>query len=125
MDSPANTLHDQMAGPPESQDRPVLSDFLAHAVADKLEADPSLLRIPLANIDRWLNQGVLSSPNWSNRWRDLLERATRDPASLSSVLIILRADTEGARRWRDFSPFAGVLNAEERRTIIRRCNYSH
>jgi len=125
MDSPANTLHDQMAGPRERRDQPVLSDFLAHAVADKLEADPSLLRIPLANIDRWLNQGVLSSPNWSNRWRDLLERATRDPASLSSVLIILRADTEEARRWRDFSPFAGVLNAEERRTIIRRCNYSH
>jgi len=76
----------------------VLSDVFAHAVADKLEADPSLLRIPLANISRWINTGVLSAPEWYHRWRDLLEQATRDPVSLRSVLIILRTDTEETRR---------------------------
>lgn len=30
-----------------------------------------------------------------------------------------------ARRLRDFSPFAGVLSATERRAILRQCSYSH
>jgi hypothetical protein len=120
-----NKLHDRMVEQPPLQEPPVLSDLLARAVAHKLEADPSLLRIPLKNIDRWISQGVLSAPEWFRRWRELLERARHDAASLRSVLIILRTDTEEARRWRDFSPFAGVLSAAERRTVIRRCNYSH
>ena len=120
-----NTLHDRMVNEPVHHDPPMLSDLLAHTVADKLEADPSLLRIPLKNIDRWISQGVLSAPEWFRQWRELLEAARRDAASLRSLLIILRSDTEEARRWRDFSPFAGVLSAEERRTLIRRCNYSH
>ena len=122
---PMRTLHDRMVDRPPQQESPVLSDLLARAVADKLEADPSLLCIPLENIDRWTSQGVLSAPEPFRRWRELLERARDDAASLRSVLIILRTDTEEARRWRDFSPFAGVLNAKERRNIIRRCNYSH
>ncbi len=120
-----STLHDRMVDQPPPLQQPVLSDLLARAVADKLEIDPSLVRIPLENIDRWFSQGVLSAPEWFQRWRELLERARHDAASLRSVLMILRTDTEEARRWRDFSPFAGVLSAEERRTVIRRCKYSH
>src|SRR5258708_15307683 len=101
-----NTLHDRMVNEPVHHAPPMLSDLLARAVADKLEADPSLLRIPLENIDRWINQGVLSAPEWSRHWRELLERARHDADSLRNVLAILRAHSEEARRWRDFSPFA-------------------
>ena len=85
-------LHDRAADKPRRT--PTFSDLLARAVADKLERDPSLLRIAIENIDRWLARGVISAPN-----RFL--------------------------RWRDFSPFAGVLSSAERRAIIRQCRYSH
>ena len=65
------------------------------------------------------------APESFQRWRELLERARHEAATLRSILIIQRTDTEESRRWRDFSPFAGVLNAKERRAIIRQCNYSH
>ncbi len=102
-----------------------LDNLLALAVADKIEHDPELLRVALDNIARWLERGVLSSPQWSLRWRDLLERARQEPGAFRAVLEILRSRSEEAARWRDFSPFAGVLSASERRTIIRQCSYSH
>ena len=102
-----------------------LADLLGRAVADRLEQDPSLLRIPLENIDRWLARGVLSTPRRFQRWRELLENARSDASAFRRVLGLLRSDTEEARHWRDFSPFAGVLSSAERRKIIRRCSYSH
>jgi hypothetical protein len=99
-------------------------------IADKLErADPAaraaLLRIPLENIDRWLSNGVLSAPDWFLRWRNLIEEAGRNDAAFQRVLHLLRSDEEEAQRWRDFSPFAGVLTSEERRAFFRQCAYSH
>ena len=99
-------------------------------VADKLEqASPetrqALLRIPLENIDRWIANGVLSAPDRFLRWRELLELAARDESAFQRVLELLRSDTEEAQRWRDFSPFAGVLTAAERAAVIRKCAYSH
>jgi hypothetical protein len=128
------TLHDLVADKlvqesmPECQpspSEPSFADLLGRAVADKLENDPSLLRVPLENIDRWLAGGVLSNPDWFLRWREVLECARGDAAALRRVLELLRSDAEEARRWRDFSPFAGVLSSAERRKIIRRCSYSH
>lgn len=104
---------------------PSLDDLLARAVADKLEGQPALLQIPLENIDRWLTRGAVSNSDAFRRWRDLLERARVTEGGFQRVLEILRSDSEEARRWRDFSPFAGVLSATERRAVIRRCNYSH
>ena len=104
---------------------PSLADLLGRAVADRLEQDPSLLRIPLENIDRWLARGVLSNPRSFLRWSELLENARSDASAFRRVLGLLRSDTEEARRWRDFSPFAGVLSSAERRKIIRQCSYSH
>ena len=102
-----------------------LDELLARSVADELERDRGLLRIPLENIGRWLQQGPISSPGWLERWRELLEKARGDEDAFRRILEILRSDAEEARRWRDFSPFAGVLSAEQRRAIIRQCNYSH
>lgn len=129
------TLHDPMGDQQELDPaettadskcaEPSLDELLARAVADKVERDPSVLRIPLENIDRWLAQGVLSDPRWFLRWRELLEQAPANPTHLRRLLELLRSDTEDARRWRDFSPFAGVLSSAERRKLIRQCSYSH
>src|SRR5437870_10023505 len=109
----------------KAQRTPAFSDLLARAVADKLERDPSLLRIAIENIARWLARGVISAPNRFLRWRELRERAGSDATALQDILERLRSDTEEASRWRDFSPFAGVLSSAERRAIIRQCSYSH
>lgn len=138
---PANTGADLVVGGSESElprsgrnsasewlphpIEPSFADLLGRAVADKLEKDPSLLHVPLENIGRWLTDGVLSTPGWFVRWRELLESAQSDAVALRRVLELLRSDTEEARRWRDFSPFAGVLSSAERRQIIRQCSYSH
>jgi hypothetical protein len=117
------TSHDSAA---DAGQRPLtLDDLLARAVADKLECDPSLLHVALANIDRWLANGVVSSPRWLLRWRELIETAREQEAAFRRLLDLLRADSADARRLRDFSPFAGVLTAAERRVILRQCSYSH
>jgi len=117
------TLHNLIVDKPFSTT--TLGDLLARAVADKLERDPSLLRIAIQNIDRWLAHGVISTPERFLRWRELCEQAGSDATALKSILERLRSETEEARRWRDFSPFAGVLSPAERRRIIRQCSYSH
>ena len=118
-------VHESMTERHAFPSEPSFADLLGRAVANKLEKDPSLLRVPLENIDRWLADRVLSSPDWFVRWRELLECARSDATALRRVLELLRSDTEEARRWRDFSPFAGVLSSAERRKIIRQCSYSH
>jgi hypothetical protein len=44
---------------------------LHELVADKLERDPSLLRIPLENIDRWLAHGH-TAPHRLEQWRQII-----------------------------------------------------
>src|SRR5258708_1391998 len=73
---------------------PSLDDLLADAIADKLEVDPGLLSIPLANIDRWIAKGVLSNPSRFLRWRDLIGRAKADRRAFNEILAILRSDSE-------------------------------
>jgi hypothetical protein len=43
-------------------------------IADKIEADPELLDIPLANIERWLKQDH-SAPHRLKQWRRLIVAA--------------------------------------------------
>ena len=47
---------------------------LHELVADKLERDPALLRIPLENIDRWLANGH-TAPHRLEQWRRIILRA--------------------------------------------------
>ena len=92
-------------------------DILAHQrfclIADKIAADPSLLAIPLDNIQRWLGNG-----HWAKRelttWKGWIEAAQTDAAALQHLLDLLRDDGEESRDWKGFSPFPGVLNKKER-----------
>jgi hypothetical protein len=59
-------------------------------IADKIEADPSLLDIPLANIARWLANGHSAVARLEG-WRAMLLEAKASRAGLQKVLDILGA----------------------------------
>ena len=85
---------------------------LHEAVAARLEADPTLLGIAKANLQRWL----ATSPQPALvEWRDVLDRLP-----LSHLLALLRSNDAHAVRLRQSSPFAGVLTPEERQSILDR-----
>lgn len=92
--------------------------------ADKLERDPSLLRIPLENIDRWIAKGH-TAPHRLEQWRAIILRAQQSVDGFQELLALLRDRGEQTERLREFAPFAGVLTAAERLPIIRQCVYSH
>jgi hypothetical protein len=93
-------------------------------VADKLEREPSLLRVPLENIDRWLANGH-TAPHRLEQWRQIIVRAQASPEGFQELLALLHDRSEATERLRDFAPFAGVLTAAERLPVIRQCVYSH
>jgi hypothetical protein len=97
---------------------------LHELVADKIERDPSLLRIPLENIDRWLANGH-TAPHRLEQWRQIILRAQESPAEFQQLLTLFRENNPATKRLREFAPFAGVLTARERRIVIRQCVYSH
>lgn len=97
---------------------------LDELTADKLERDPSLLHIPLENIDRWRANGH-TAPHRLEKWRQIILRAQHSPEGLRQLLALLRDRSEATQRLRDFAPFAGVLTAKERLPVIRQCVYSH
>lgn len=88
------------------------SRALHEAVADRLAADPALLTLARANLDRWMS--TRAAPAW-REWQRLL-----DEEPLAEVLAILRSDDERAARLRQSSPFAGLLSPEERQQILER-----
>ena len=81
-------------------------------MADKIEADPSLLRIPLENIARWLARGHTAKRELG-QWRQWIEAARVSSAGMKRLLDLLRDDSEESRDWKGFSPFAGLLTDEE------------
>lgn len=92
--------------------------------ADKIERDPSLLRIPLENIDRWIANGH-TAPQRLEQWRQIILRAQQSPEGFQELLRLLRDRSPATERLREFAPFAGVLTAAERAIVIRQCAYSH
>lgn len=91
-------------------------------IADKLEADPSLLRIPLENIARWLRQGHWAKAQL-DQWRQWIEAAQTSPEGMTCLLALLRDDSEESREWKGYAPFAGTLTDNERRRFL--CTSRH
>ena len=81
-----------------------------HAIADKLEADPSLLSIPLENIRRWAAAGH-SHARWHEQWRRLLSEARESPEALHRLTARLRNDEYDELK--GFEPFVGLLAPDE------------
>lgn len=82
-------------------------------VADKIEADPALLEIPLANIDRWLAYSQ-SSAKRLEQWRGIILEARASATGMQKLLALLRDQSAEGIFLKEFAPFPGILNAEER-----------
>lgn len=90
--------------------------------ADKIERQPELLAVPLANIERWMNSGKLGNLDPLRRWRAIIEAARTTPEGMRQLLDLLRDDGEDARFLKSCSPFPGVLDKPERRRF--RCAWT-
>jgi hypothetical protein len=97
---------------------------LHELVADKLERDPTLLRIPLENIDRWLANGH-TAPHRLEQWRQIILRAQESQEGFVGLLALLRDSGEAATHLKSFDPFPGVLTTEERRQVLLQCAFAH
>jgi hypothetical protein len=86
-------------------------------IADKIEADPSLLAKPLSNMERWLANGIWAG-NMLDLWRKKIEDAQISKRGLDHLLAVLRDDGEDMRYFKGFSPFTGLLSKEERRQFV-------
>ena len=85
---------------------------LHEAVAARLEAQPQLLEVARANLERWLAAKPAAA---LREWQRLL-----DSLPLTQLLQLLRSPEEAAVRLRQSSPFAGILSPAERQAILAR-----
>ena len=104
MSSPALHLRER-TGDEVSADRYRL-------IAAKIETDPSLLDIPLANIARWLANGH-SAVKRLEGWRRMILDARASCEGMAKLLFILRDQEWESVMWKDFSPFPGILTRSE------------
>ena len=81
-------------------------------IADKIEADPALLDIPLANIARWLAQGHSARVRLEG-WRSMILEARASEPGMAHLLYLLRDQDWESVLWKDFSPFPGILSKSE------------
>ena len=81
-------------------------------IADRIEADPSLLRSVLSILDHWIeidaDQGGMRS-----RWKKMIQEALADPTSMKKLLAFLRSDSEQSRHYKKFSSFLHLLEPGE------------
>ena len=77
----------------------------------KIQADPSLLEIPRRNVARWKRSSTQGIPGYLAEWEEILERPWPEIASLVTSL------SSRAVELRQSSPFAGVLDVQERKRI--------
>ncbi len=96
-------------------------DQIEHAyfcyLADKFEADPTLLDIALGTIDRWVAQGHWAAVKLE-QWRDLILQAQTTPQGMSDLTRLLRADDEDSRHFKGYDPFPAVLTEEEKAPFL-------
>lgn len=85
-------------------------------IADKIEADPGLLDIPLANIARWLGNGH-SAVTRLEGWRSMILEAKTSQEGMAKLLFILRDQEWESVMWKGYSPFAGLLSEAERERL--------
>lgn len=93
------------------------------ATADKLAGNPELLSVPLDNIERWIASGKHSAGSVQRleQWRSWILEARVDDAAFTRLLDLLRDDSEEARHWKSWSPFAGVLDEGEVSAVYESC----
>lgn len=86
----------------------------AQIIANRLEADPSLVDVARRNLSRWKekNGGVLFPD--LQRWEEIIEND-----SLEKILELLRSESEEATQLRQSNPFVGIISHQERWRILK------
>lgn len=92
-------------------------------LADKLEGAPSLLEIPLANIERWIGAGRLGGARFLKEWHEKISQAKESQVEFGKLMDLLRDDGERALQLKSCSPFPGVFTREERDRFT--CSWTH
>jgi hypothetical protein len=80
-------------------------------IAEKLRADPTLVRLAIENIHRWHALHGEASPA-NLEWLELLA------GPIDAILELLTSRTEKAVRLRSSNPFTGVITQAERKVIF-------
>ena len=104
---------DTAIAPPYSAHRLLDARSLAMHVliADKISNDPRLLNIARENLVRWRARWPESPPAWFEQWQEIMSW------QWPRIAALITEQSENAIRLRQSSPFAGVLDAEERKRI--------
>jgi len=84
------------------------------STAQKLLANPALLKRAVATLDRWLKTCSPRVRPVLMEWQALLKQP------LPEVISVLLSTDPRATRLRQSSPFAGLLTASERTEILKR-----
>lgn len=77
------------------------------AVAERLQADPTLVDRARARVEEWLAQGAVGRP-YADAWLALLDQP------LGKMVAALAERSERMHDLRQVSPFAGVLDPRTR-----------
>lgn len=80
-------------------------------IAQKISRDPDLLNVAKNNISRWRAKSAGKGSRYLEEWEEILCRPWPEIAELITSM------SEDATRLRSSSPFAGVLDADEREQI--------
>jgi len=80
-------------------------------IAQKISLDSKLLEIAKRNLARWDKKSSGQKPGYLQEWRDILDRPWLEIAE------IITSMNEESTRLRSSSPFAGVLDDQERQRI--------
>ena len=116
----AGLRHSRVWIPIESTDTTSWSDhrlleirsLALHAlIARKIDRNPRLLDIARANLRRWKLRAAQPPPAYLDEWSAILEQPWPDVARFITDC------SENAVRLRQSSPFAGVLDPQERKRI--------
>jgi hypothetical protein len=85
---------------------------MCRRIAEKVRRDPSLMRVPRANLRRWRKK-LGHWPPALREWEQIL----RDNP-VERVLEILTQDNDDGQRLRQSDPFVGILTERERRAFL-------
>ena len=91
----------------------MILEALHEAIIDKIRKDPTLLEIPIKNIEQWKKQNNFPQP-YLDDWLAHFEKGQKHLFDF-----MLEPSQEG-QRLRSSSPFAGILNQQERMEIFKR-----
>ena len=95
-----------------------------HLIADKIERNPDCLQTGLDNIARWIANDSTQQDKL-REWERMILAAQETPEGMEPLLKALREDNERAEFFRNFAPFAGVLDTMERRTVSEISPFAH